>query len=539
MSAADRTETGPPPDDLEATQPFESAAVAAAAQALPSVEGYHVMEKLGEGGMGTVWRAMQLSTRREVALKLLSEGMIGSENAQARFQREVEVAARLEHPNIARVYDSGLHRGVCHYAMELVEGLRLDEFVKKNKLSRDAILAIMQRVCLAVQHAHVNGVIHRDLKPSNILVTADGEPHIVDFGLARGFEDQHATITGLGHVAGTPAYMAPEQARGELDKTDTRTDVYSLGVVMCALLTGQSPHDLTGSTLQILTRIGTHQVRRPRALSPEIDRELEAVLLKAMAHEPDERYPTAGALAADIGNYRRGEPLMARSPTTLYILRKRAWKYRWIVGPVAALLLALPLAALARAAYLYRLEVTIPMQTTPQGADIFINGERHWCKTNCKLTLPPGKYEIKLVYDGSVIGDPDEYRTEVRQIEVGWGRVSGWGRQTSGIITPINLTPKNTIVRLESEPSGASVRILDLDTGVLRHRAVTTDIVELAPGKYELVFEKNGFVDPSENRRLEVFGSTKRLVVKRKLEPAGERAAPAGTRKEERGAADK
>ena len=157
---------------------------------VPEVEGYEILDRLGEGGMGVVWRATQLGTNRQVALKLLSAGRIGSEKAQARFEREVELAARLEHPCIARVYDSGLYRGMCYYAMELTEGLHLDEYVEDRRVSRQEMLVLIREVCEAIRHAHQRGVIHRDLKPSNIIVTEDGRPHVLDFGLARTFLEE-------------------------------------------------------------------------------------------------------------------------------------------------------------------------------------------------------------------------------------------------------------------------------------------------------------------------------------------------------------
>ena len=200
----------------------------------PHVEGYEIKGKLAEGGMGSVWRAVQLSTHREVALKLIGTGFIGSEKARRRFEREVELAASLAHPNIARVYDSGLHHGVYYYAMELVSGAHLDGYVRTRQLTQREILELMLKVCQAIQHAHQRGVIHRDLKPSNILVTQDGEPHVLDFGLAKSLlqDDPNLTLSEEGQWHGTVPFMSPEQAAGHHRQLDTRTDVYSLGVML-------------------------------------------------------------------------------------------------------------------------------------------------------------------------------------------------------------------------------------------------------------------------------------------------------------------
>ena len=192
----------------------------------------------------------------------------------------------------------------------------------------------MKTVAEAVQHAHQRGVIHRDLKPSNILVTADGNPSVLDFGLAKSFlEDQAVSVfTMNGELAGTVPYMSPEQAAGRIDELDTRTDIYSLGVILYELLTGQLPHDLSCGPRERLRRIEEEEVIRPRQVTKEIDGELETLLLKALAQDPALRYPSAGDLARDIDNYLTGEPLIAKKPTTTYFLKKRLRRHRTAVA---------------------------------------------------------------------------------------------------------------------------------------------------------------------------------------------------------------
>ena len=230
---------------------------------VPEVGGYEILEFLGEGGMGAVWRAVQSSTRRQVALKLLTRTTPGSHKAHTRFEREVELTARLQHPNIARLYDSGAYRGVYYYAMEVIDGVPLDQYVEENRLTQRQTLKLMRTVCEAVQHAHQCGVIHRDLKPSNVLVTSDGHPHVLDFGLAKACleKDWRLPETTDGGAVGTPAYMSPEQAAGHGEHLDTRTDVYSLGVILFCLLTGESPHDLSGTRYEVLRRIAEEEAR--------------------------------------------------------------------------------------------------------------------------------------------------------------------------------------------------------------------------------------------------------------------------------------
>jgi hypothetical protein len=325
----------------DATLPVdESAAVGP-----PKIEGYQVLEKLGQGGMGTVWHAIQLGTRRKVALKLMSAAMFSSERARARFDREVELTARLDHPNIAAVYDSGVDRGIYFYAMERVDGVPLDLYVRSHRMTRRDVIELMRTISAAVHHAHQRGVIHRDLKPGNILIDADGQPHLVDFGLAKTIlhEKADGDPAADAELAGTPAYMSPEQAAGNVDKLDTRTDVYSLGVILYRLLLGVSPHDLEGSQTQILQRITDTDPKRPRSIDKTIDKELELILLKAMARNPDDRYPSAGSFTRDLDNYLSGSPLLAHPATFLYLLGKYLVKYRLRVSIATGVVIVLVL----------------------------------------------------------------------------------------------------------------------------------------------------------------------------------------------------
>ena len=308
---------------------------------VPQIKDYEILGKLGEAGQGQIWRALQISTNRQVALKVPRSGVFGSGKALARFEREVELAAKLKHPNIARIHDSGIHRGVYYYVMDLIEGVHLDEYVKQQAMGVRQILEIMRTVCQAVQHAHQSGVIHRDLKPPNIIVSADGQPYIVDFGLAKNLldDDLNLTISEDGQTAGTPAYMSPEQAAGHLDRLDTRTDVYSLGVILFTLLTGESPHDLSGTRHEVIHRIIHQDVKRPRKICPKINGELESLLLKALDHDPDRRYSAAGALAQDIDNYLTGAPLQAVPPSSTYQLRKLIRRNRKLAAGIAAVIL--------------------------------------------------------------------------------------------------------------------------------------------------------------------------------------------------------
>jgi tetratricopeptide (TPR) repeat protein len=315
----------------------------------PSLDGYDVLDPLGNGGMGVVWRGVQLSTKRKVALKFLNASHFGSERARLRFDREVELTARLEHPNIARLYDSGINDSVQYYAMELIEGQHLDAYTKAARLNDNECVQLVIQVCRAVQFAHQKGVIHRDLKPSNVMVTRHGQVKVMDFGLAKSLfsetgeeTDAPSPLTMEVGVGGTPGYMAPEQAAGRHSQMDTRTDVYALGAMLYVLLCRAFPHDMSGPVYEVLRRVAEQEPRRPRQARADLDVELEAIILKALAHNPDQRYATAGELADDLERYLADEPVTARSQTTMYIVRKKLTKHRGkvLVAAMALLLLA-------------------------------------------------------------------------------------------------------------------------------------------------------------------------------------------------------
>lgn len=334
-----------------------------------TIGAYHLVRMLGEGGMGSVYLAKQLRPlRRNVALKLIKPGM-DTREVVARFDAERQVLAQLNHPHIAAVFDAGITpRGRPYFAMEYVQGMRITRYCDSRKLPLRKRLLLFRAVCDAVHHAHQKGVIHRDLKPGNILVTeVDGKPvpKIIDFGVAKaiagGTGGQRTLCTRSGQIIGTPSYMSPEQAGAFPAAVDSRTDVYSLGVLLNELLTGFLPYEL-GSLRgadddEVRRRLSEVEVVRPalrvallglrarkaaerrgcdpRGLSRQLRGDLDWVVLKALDRDPEARYASASELGADIANHLDGEPVTACSPGALYRTRKLVAKNRRVVASVA------------------------------------------------------------------------------------------------------------------------------------------------------------------------------------------------------------
>ncbi|MHC4448127.1 MAG: serine/threonine protein kinase, partial [Planctomycetota bacterium] len=311
---------------------------------------YEIRRVIASGGVGTVYEAVQDHPRRLVAIKVLSRSA-ASPNVLKRFQVEAEILGRLRHPNIAQIHDAGTFdedEGTRPYfAMELVRGEPMIVYADSKRLVTRERLELFVKVCDAVQYAHDSGVIHRDLKPDNILVDQFGEPKILDFGVARitGCDIQVTTLrTDIGLLIGTVPYMSPEQATGDPSELDTRSDVYSLGVVLYELMCGQLPYDLKGKNIPEAVRVIRED--NPTPLS-SINRtwrgDLGTIVNKALEKEKDRRYQHAAELAADIRHFLRDEPIIARPASTFYQLRKFARRNRALVtgATVAAVALVL------------------------------------------------------------------------------------------------------------------------------------------------------------------------------------------------------
>jgi WD40 repeat protein/predicted Ser/Thr protein kinase len=343
---------GPPADgvpsegmvcDSTAGDTLEESARSAASPT-PDVPGHGIEAVIGAGAMGTVYRARQLSPERTVALKILRSS-VATDEARRRFQLESRILATLSHPNLAEVYTAGelemFGEQVPWYAMEYVDGRRLDDYVRDHKLDFRERVSLLVPVCEAMGVAHEAGIVHRDLKPSNIIVTKDGRPKVLDFGVARlvNKSEQHATINTItGGVVGTIDYMSPEQLEGDSDSIGPPSDVYALGVILFELLVGRRPHNLADVPFATaIDRMRSGEPTRLRLLDQTIPRDLETIVATALRHEPDRRYSSASALGAELRRFLEGFPIEARPATIRYRTNRFVRRYRTLVAASLAI----------------------------------------------------------------------------------------------------------------------------------------------------------------------------------------------------------
>jgi tRNA A-37 threonylcarbamoyl transferase component Bud32 len=288
---------------------------------------YDLLAKLAEGGMGVVYKARQRSLNRLVALKLILAGRLATTDELRRFQTEAEAAARLDHPNIVPIYEVGLAEGRHFFAMKLIDGGPLSRPTDRRRPEASSA-RLLEQIARAVHHAHERGILHRDLKPANILIDAQGEPHVTDFGLAR-LAGSDSSVTLPGTIVGTPSFMAPEQAAAGAAELTTAADVYSLGAVLYFLITGQPP--FTGrSATETIQRVLHEDPPKPATVAPGCDPELEIICLKCLEKDPAQRYRSALELAEDLARWQRHEPLLARPAgwyerTRKWVRRRPAW----------------------------------------------------------------------------------------------------------------------------------------------------------------------------------------------------------------------
>ena len=277
---------------------------------VPTIPGYTVLEELGRGGMGVVFKATAEQLNRFVALKMILSGDLASPEAGARFLKEAEAVARLQHPQVVQIFRIGDYNGRPYLEMEYVDGGSLADRLDGRPWNPTEAARLVESLALAVHHAHIREIVHRDLKPANILLTADGIPKVTDFGLAKSL-GADIGLTRTDSIIGSPSYMAPEQAGGTASRIGPATDVYSLGAILYELLTGRPPFR-AATVLDTLEQVRSAEPAPPSRIQPGLPIDLETIVLKCLEKEPTRRYPSAEALAAEIRRFCAGEPIRAR-----------------------------------------------------------------------------------------------------------------------------------------------------------------------------------------------------------------------------------
>jgi serine/threonine-protein kinase len=393
---------------------------------------YVILEELGRGGMGVVYKAHDPALGRFVALKMIRAGYLATSEEVERFHREARACARLDHPNIIEIHDIGQDEDQPYYTMTYVCGGSLAAAKERFRADPRAAATLVEKLARAVHHAHEKGIIHRDLKPSNILLDGQGEPHINDFGLVK-LLDADAELTQTGQIVGTPAYMAPEQAQGEVGAVTGQADVWALGVILYELLTGRRPFP-GQRNLEITQQVLTAEPPPPRAIEPRLDGSLQTIVLNCLKKEPAIRYKSAGALADDLGRWLRGEPI--QPPREGW--RQRLWRSVRKRPVLSVTALVLVLALLALPIVLHLTDPERPLKQTQRklaaGESVTLIGETG-APGHYRWAAGESKAKVSIDSDGSFT----VHTLETALLELvpdfpGWGyRLSAEVRHDDGI----------------------------------------------------------------------------------------------------------
>jgi ABC-type phosphate/phosphonate transport system substrate-binding protein len=384
---------------------------------------YELLKPIGRGGMGVVYQARQISLKRLVALKMLSPQSSAFPSVVERIRLEAEAAASLHHPHIVTIHDVGEHEGRPYFSMELIEGSSLDRFITPEGLSLDVArpedkrhgpqataARLLAKIARAVDYAHKHGVLHRDLKPANVVIDAAGEPHLTDFGLAKVLGRERTTGTESGMVMGTPAFMAPEQALGETKRVSTAADIYSLGAILYAMLTGHPPFH-AATPLETLRQVAEEEPKHPSSFNAAVDRDLATICLKCLEKDPRRRYGAAEALAEDLERWLRREPIEARPVRALGRLWRWCRREPNLAGMAAGLFLLLAASAVLGLTLYHREKDRLAKSEIAKAAQLgaLLNRvEREWNRegsTGVRITAEELALKNKrvLTMDGSEI----------------------------------------------------------------------------------------------------------------------------------------
>lgn len=411
---------------------------------------YRIIRELGKGGMGTVYEVVDPNLQRRVALKIISQP-VASERERKRFEREASLMAKLDHPNIVKIFDVGEEGGRLFFTMEFVDGCSFQELMKDKPLPQ--LIRILIQAAHAVHYAHQAGIVHRDLKPSNIMITRDGQPKVMDFGLAKELGEKGPKLSRSVDILGTPQYMSPEQVNGRIRDIDARSDVYALGAILYEMLVGHPP--FTGTAMSILYKINAEEPKPPSRFYPRIARDLETICLKALEKDKLKRYPNALEFAEELERYLQGDLIRGRPVGCIYKFWKWMLRKRLQAAAVGVALLALPVSI-----YWWWLApgilVVVP-QNAATGAKLAVplaltlNEKKCAGKPDTALALSPGKYMVTVKADGY---DP---RTECFEIRP---------RKETKWVTPLLRSQGKLTVTSSSGEIQVSLQRNASDTGV-------------------------------------------------------------------------
>ncbi len=450
---------------------------------------FTIRRVIGSGGMGTVFEAEQEEPRRVVALKTLRDSF-ASEEARERFRWESRLLARLEHPAIARVYAVGTFRSEAegptpYFAMEYVEGARtIREWVERERPPRSALLHRFREICDAVQHGHDRGVLHRDLKPQNLLVDGEGNPKVIDFGVARALDPEvTAPRTSAGELMGTLAYMSPEQVAGPSDEVDVRTDVYALGVVLYELLCGRKPIGLDGRSLgEAVAAIRDDRPTRPGEVDPTLRGDLEWICLRALEKDPERRYASPAALAEDVRRHLEDLPVAAGPPGPIYRLRKFVRRNRAVVALGAAVVVAVVVGAAVSLDQFERAEaeaasrgrvsqfladmLTLARPEVAQGPEPTVRELLDWAAGELGLRFDERSAEAAMLHD--TIGEAYLALGRFDEAEGHLLRATEWVESERGPFSADHVAMLSTLARLDAQ-RGRYERALERYEELLPH----------------------------------------------------------------------